>query len=90
MIAVTLLTTESTPFFVKNGHIIIANISKIEGFRPIVPLEVVYKLGYYDSFDTNCSSIRQSNLKIEQYLDLGLRRHRNRECGQLKCKKTDH
>ena len=59
---------------------------KSKEFGPIVPLEVVYKLGYSDSFDTNCNSIRQSYLKIEQYLDLGLRRHSNRKCGQLECK----
>ena len=58
---------------------------KLKG-RPIVPLKVVYRLGYSDSFDTNYSSMRQSYLKIEQYLDLGVRLHRNGECGQLKCK----
>ena len=63
-----------------------ANNLKSKEFRPIVPLEVVYKLEHSDSFDTNCSSIRQSYSKIEQYLDLGLRHLRNRECGQLKCK----
>ena len=64
----------------------LANILKSKVFRLIVPFEVVYKLGYSDSFDTNCSSIRQLYSKIEQYLNLGLRRHRNGECGQLKCK----
>ena len=63
-----------------------ANNLKSKEFRSIIPLEVVYKLEYSDSFDSNCSLIRQSYSKIEQYLDLGLRRHRNRECGQLKCK----
>ena len=70
MIAVTLLTTENTPFLLKMD--IIANICEIEGFRRIVSFEVVYKLGYSDSFDTNYHSMPQSYSKIEQYLDLGV------------------
>ena len=61
-----------------------ANKLKSKEFTPIVPLEVVYKLGYSDSFDTNCSSIRQSYSKTVQYLDLKICRHRNEECRQLK------
>ena len=35
------------------------NDLKSKEFRPIVSLQVVYKLEYSDSFDTDCSSVRQ-------------------------------